>query len=451
MSDPRRQLPSVDTLLRDPEVQELLASHPRQLVVDAVRAVLEAARAGGASGTGAAAVRHEVERQDAPTLAPVLNATGVVLHTNLGRAPVAAVAADAMARAAAGYATLEFDLDAGTRGSRLDHCRRLLAQLAGAEDGMAVVNGAGALVLALHAAAAGREVIISRGELIEIGGSFRLPEIVAAAGVVLREVGTTNRTRVADYERALSPATGAIVTVHRSNFSVDGFTETPRPAEVAAAAHRAGVPYLVDLGSGLLQDLTPWGLGGEPTVGDLVASGADAVIFSGDKLLGGPQAGCIVGRADMLARCRVDPLARAMRCDKVALAGLAETLRLHRDPATARREIPVLAMLTLTPEALAARASELAAQLGEMAVPARLAPGSSVVGGGAFPGHQLTTTLVVIDIDTPAADTVARRLRIGSPHIVARIEDGRVVIDCRTLPAEALPVVARAVAAAAAP
>ncbi len=448
MTDARRQLPSVDALLHMPQVARLLTEHPRQMVVDAVRTVLDKARQSAPPPSLDAAVAAEVLRQDAPTLAPVLNATGVVLHTNLGRAPVAPAAAEAMHRAAAGYSTLEFDLEPGRRGSRLDHCRELLAALTGAEDAMAVVNGAGALVLALHALAQGREVIISRGELIEIGGSFRLPEIVAAAGVVLREVGTTNRTHIGDYERALSPATGAVVTVHRSNFSLDGFTATPPPEEIAAVAHRAGVSYLVDLGSGLLHDLSPWGLAGEPTVGAMIAAGADAVVFSGDKMLGGPQAGCIAGRRDVLARCRVDPLARALRCDKVTLAGLAETLRLHRDPARARRDVPVLAMLTLTPETLAERAAALRDHLVARDVPATIEPGSSVVGGGAYPGRELPTTLVTIDTAAPPAEDLARRLRVGEPHVVARIQRDRVMLDCRTLPVDAFPAVADAVAAA---
>jgi L-seryl-tRNA(Ser) seleniumtransferase len=449
VTDPRRNLPSVDSLLHAPEIAALLARHPRAAVVDATRVALDRARArSGDADSLIGDIIAEVTRQERPTLEPVLNATGVVLHTNLGRAPVAASAARAMQQAASGYVTLEFDLDSGERGSRHDHCRRLLAGLTGAEDAMAVVNGAGALVVALHALAAGREVIISRGELIEIGGSFRLPDIVAAAGVVLREVGTTNRTRVEDYRRALSPATAAILSVHRSNFEIRGFSELPDPAELAALARDAGVPYLFDLGSGLLHDLSPWGLTGEPTVRAIITAGADLVIFSGDKLLGGPQAGGIAGRRDAVDRCRHDPLARATRCDKVTLAGLAETLLLHRDLDAATREIPVLAMLTMDRGELERRGARLVQLLADHGVAARCEPGASVVGGGAFPGVELPTTLVAVAPSDVRADTCAHRLRLGSPPVVARIHRDRVVLDCRTLPVDALPDVARAVATA---
>ncbi len=452
MSDPRRRLPSVDNCLRSPLIAPLLAEHPRHLVVAAVREVLSAARHAGAADLIdlPVMVAAQIARREAPSQQPVLNATGVVLHTNLGRAPIAARAVEAMMRAASGYTTLEYHLADGERGSRLDHCRGLLSELTGADDGMVVVNGAGALVLALNAHAAGREVILSRGEMIEIGGSFRIPEIMAKAGVVVREVGTTNRTHLDDYERAITPATAAILTVHRSNFTQTGFTATPDSEALAALARRARVPYLVDVGSGLLHDLSPWGLSGEPGVQAMVRSGAAVVIFSGDKLLGGPQAGCLVGERAAMAACRANPFARAMRCDKVTLAGLEATLALHRDFATAQREIPVLAMLTASSQALAARAEQLARLLRTADVRCQLQEGNSVVGGGAFPDATMPTTLVALDPAPHTADALARRLRLGNPAVVARVEADRVLLDPRTLRDDQLVGVRDAVRAASA-
>jgi len=332
MTDPRRELPSVDRLLRDPGVASLLDVAPRDAVVAAVRDTVDAARRrrAGPPDDWAEEVRERLALRTGSSLRPLLNATGVVLHTNLGRAPLARAALDALATIGSGYSTLEFDLHAGVRGSRADHCRTLLTELTGAEDGLAVNNAAGALVLALNAVAAGREVLISRGELIEIGGSFRIPDILEKSGSRLREVGTTNRTHVADYQAALSGDTGAILTVHRSNFEQRGFVATPPPREMADVARGAGIPWLYDVGSGLIPDLSPWGLTGEPRVPEAVAAGAELVLFSGDKLLGGPQAGCLVGRRDLVARCRSNPLARALRADKLTLAALEATLAPYR-------------------------------------------------------------------------------------------------------------------------
>ncbi len=293
----RHTLPSVDALLRDPRVLELMTIVPRSTVVAAVRHAVQRARVrrAGAPDNWAAEIADLVMAQVTPSLGPVVNATGIVLHTNLGRAPLAARAIEAIDAIATGYSALEFDLHSGTRGSRGDHCRVPLRRLTGAEDALVVNNAAGALVLALNTVALGREVLISRGELIEIGGSFRIPEILEKSGARLREVGTTNRTHLDDYRAALGPETGAILTVHRSNFEQRGFTATPDPRELAALAHESGAPYLYDIGSGLLADLSAYGLEGEPRVTDAVGATADLVIFSGDKLLGGPQAGCLVG------------------------------------------------------------------------------------------------------------------------------------------------------------
>jgi L-seryl-tRNA(Ser) seleniumtransferase len=450
--DPRRALPSVDRLLQEPGVQRLLTHAPRNLVVAAARDAVAAARAGILPADWTADITARVTHRTSPSLHPVQNATGVVLHTNLGRAPLADAAIAAINAVATGYSNLEFDVASGTRGSRTDHCSSLLAELCGAEDALVVNNAAGALVLALNATAPGREVLISRGELIEIGGSFRIPDILEKSGAVLREVGTTNRTHFDDYRKALSADTGAILTVHRSNFEQHGFVATPAPSRLAELAHSAGVPYLYDVGSGLLADLSAWRLSSEPRVSDAVRSGADLVLFSGDKLLGGPQAGCLVGKSALVELTRKNPFARALRADKMTLAGLEATLALYHDPERALREIPVLRMLTVSREELAARAQALIDAIQTSRAPALppavLQPGFSTIGGGSFPGAELPTTLVVLDPGPEGADGLAEALRFGSPSIVSRIEDGKVLLDPRTLAPESLPAVAAAVIAA---
>jgi L-seryl-tRNA(Ser) seleniumtransferase len=435
----------VGSLLLEPEIQELLRTEPRVAVVDAVRDSLAAARTrrAGPPESWAEDVRERLAERGRPSLRPVLNATGVVLHTNLGRAPLARAAVAAMAEVGSGYSNLEFDLDTGARGSRSDHGRSALRAMTGAEDALAVNNAAGALLLALGALAAGREVLISRGELIEIGGSFRIPDILEQSGAGLREVGTTNRTHLDDYRNALGPGVAAVLTVHRSNFEQHGFVATPEQAALAVFAREAGLPYLVDVGSGLLVDLEPWDLRGEPRVQDALAAGADLVLFSGDKLLGGPQAGCLAGRRDMVARCRRHPIARAVRADKMTLAGLEATLSLYRDQAQAVQEIPVLRMLTLSAEQLARRAQRLAT-LCPSALGAALQPGESAVGGGSFPGAVLPTTLVALDAGSLGPDGLALRLRVGEPPVIARVSGGKLLLDPRTLPEESFPAVAAA-------
>ncbi|MDX2059030.1 MAG: L-seryl-tRNA(Sec) selenium transferase, partial [Gemmatimonadales bacterium] len=347
MTDPRRRLPSVDALLKTPAVVRLLETQPRNLVVAAVRDALAAARSGQASEPfdWDSEISERVASRAASSLSPVLNATGVVLHTNLGRAPLAAAALDAVVAIGRGYSNLELDVATGARGSRLDHCAAVLAEITGAEAGFAVNNAAGALVLALNGLAAGREVVISRGELIEIGGSFRIPDILVKSGAELREVGTTNRTHLADYERALSDRTGAILVVHRSNFSMAGFVSSPPVAELGRLAAARGVPLIHDVGSGLLVDLADFGLQGEPLVPAATAT-ADLVIFSGDKLLGGPQAGCIVGRRRWVAPLTRNPFARALRTDKLTLAALEATLGLYRSAPDLAAQLPTLRLLT---------------------------------------------------------------------------------------------------------
>lgn len=449
MNDHRRQLPSVDRLLREPSVERLLTSAPRAAVLSAVRASLEAARTrrAGAPDDWGTDIAARLADERRATLRPVLNATGVVLHTNLGRAPLAAAAIDAIATVAAGYANLEFDLSTGTRGHRSDHGRSRLRRHTGADDALVVNNAAGALLLALAAHAPGRDVVISRGELIEIGGSFRIPDILVRSGARLLEVGTTNRTHLDDYRRALEHSPAAILTVHRSNFEQRGFVASAEPEALARVAREAGIPYLYDVGSGLLADLAPWGLTTEPRVTDALAAGADLVLFSGDKLLGGPQAGCLAGRADLVAACARHPLARALRADKLTLAALEATLALYDDPEVAVTAIPVLRMLTRSAPELEQSAGRLAAVCPPALRPT-LAPGESAVGGGAFPGAVLPTTLVSLDAGDLGPDGLALRLRVGDPPIVARVGGGRVLLDPRTLDEASFPDVARALSVA---
>lgn len=430
MTDPRRQLPSIDSLLADPGVAPLLATHPRSLVVKAVRAAVDAARTNGGTAPPEgwdAAVHAAALRLATPSLAPVINATGVVLHTNLGRAPLAEAAIAAITRVARGYAALEYDLDRGTRGSRHAHCRDLLVELTGAADAMVVNNAAGAVLLALSALARGGDAIVSRGELVEIGGSFRIPDIMARSGAKLVEVGTTNRTHPHDYERALTADSRVLLKVHRSNFQVTGFTTDVAVVELAELAHSRGIACVYDLGSGLMINLSDWGLSGEPTVPEAVAAGADLVMFSGDKLLGGPQAGILVGTEAAIAACRADPIARAVRADKLTLAGLEATLGLYRDKDAAIHAIPVLNMLTENEESIRERASRLGGQLIE---------GDSEVGGGAFPGAKLRTWLAGFP-----DEALAERLRANDPPIIARVAGSRVLLDARTILPEQVEIV----------
>jgi L-seryl-tRNA(Ser) seleniumtransferase len=429
-------------------MEALLAVAPREMVVQAVRESLDAARRlrGGPPPNWSQDIRERLERRSARSLRPVLNATGVVLHTNLGRSPLAQVAIDAMVAVAQGYSTLEYELHSGTRGHRADHCRTLLAELTGAQDGLAVNNAAGALILALNALASDRPVLISRGELIEIGGSFRIPEIMEKSGALLREIGTTNRTHLDDYRRGLAEGASAILTVHRSNFEQVGFVLTPAPRELAALAREFAVPYIHDVGSGLLADLSSDGLSGEPRVPDAVADGVDLVLFSGDKLLGGPQAGCLVGTRDAVQKCRRNPFARALRADKVTLAGLEATLALYHDPSRARTEIPVLRMLTLSTGELARLAGVLARSV-PRELRAEIIGGTSAVGGGSFPSAALPTSLVALDPGPLGAEGLALRLRLAEPPIVTRVQDGRVLLDPRTLPENSFEIVGRSLEA----
>jgi len=449
VSDPRRRLPAVDVLLALADVAPLLATQPRSVVVRAARDTLDAARAHGgeapAAGWGSA-IGERVRALAEPRLGPVINLTGVVLHTNLGRAPLAPAAVRAMTAVAAGYSNLEYDLGKGARGSRQALCRDLLTELTGAESALVVNNAAGALLLALGALARGAEVAVSRGELVEVGGGFRIPEIMARSGARLMEIGSTNRTHKKDYEQAVGAGARLLLKVHRSNFQVTGFTAELVPADVADLARARGLASVFDLGSGLLLDLTPWGLAGEPTVPQAVTAGFDLVVFSGDKLLGGPQAGILVGRRAAIEACQSDPVARAVRADKLTLAALEATLGLYRDPAAARAEVPVLRMLTEDTAAVQRRGEALQHGVAGKAT-ANLVDGFSEVGGGSFPGVKLATILVELSVPGVSPDALLERLRGGAPPVIARIERDRVVLDPRTLLPEQVDAAAAAIRA----
>jgi len=426
-----RDLPSVDKLLDD----ERLAGEPHELAVAAVRVVLERARseirAGRDPGLLVDAVLEELARSRQPSLRRVLNATGVLVHTNLGRAPLADAALARVAEVGAGYSNLEYDLERGERGSRQDHLGSSLSRLTSAEAALVVNNNAAAVLLALAALAEGREVVVSRGELIEIGDGFRIPEVLERSGARLVEVGTTNRTRASDYERAIGPETALLLRVHQSNFRVVGFSEQPRLAELAAIAKRHDLPLVDDLGSGALV-----AIGDEPTPAESLRAGADLVCFSGDKLLGGPQAGVVVGRADLVERLRRHPLQRALRADKLTLAALEGTLALALDPET-RDEVPVLRMLHESVERVRARAERLAELVG-----GEVEETVARVGGGALPLAELPSAACAVE------EELAEPLRLGDPPVIAVVRDGRTLLDCRTLSDVEVDEVAAAVATA---
>jgi L-seryl-tRNA(Ser) seleniumtransferase len=427
-----RDLPAVDVLAAEVDA-------PRALAVAAARAVLSQRRNELLTGNEGdpdlgSRAREWAADAERPSLRRVLNATGVLLHTNLGRAPLAPSARAAVARVAEGYANLELNLETGARGTRHDHVENLLRELTGAQAAMVVNNCAGATLLAAAALAGpGREVVVSRGQLVEIGGGFRIPEVIAQAGARLVEVGTTNKTRIADYERVLGEATGAILRVHPSNFRQLGFVEHVEIEALCAL----GPPVIDDVGSGVLSRDEPL-LAQEPSVPRSVAAGAALVCFSGDKLLGGPQAGLLVGRSEAVAAARAHPLARALRLDKLSLAALEATLKLYRDPERARSEIPVLGMLNLGEAELAARAESLAGAVGGEVV-----AGVARIGGGALPLLELPGPVVALGAGSP--DGLAARLRAGSPPLIGRIEDGRLLLDPRTLARDELELAADAV------
>jgi L-seryl-tRNA(Ser) seleniumtransferase len=449
-----RRLPSVDELANHPRLAPLLDRVDRAVVVDAARTVLDAIRAMAGSDSAAAAaalgadpisalaarVAAQVEAALAPSLRAVINATGVILHTNLGRAPLIASAVERIAATSTAYSNLEYDLAAGRRGKRDVHTSHLLARLTGAESAIVVNNNAAAVFLVLNALAKGGEVIVSRGELIEIGDAFRIPDIMSESGANLREIGTTNRTRLADYESAINERTRLLLRVHPSNFRIVGFTERPRLDELVELGRRTGLPVFEDLGSGCLADLSPQGLD-EPVVRASLEAGASVVSFSGDKLLGGPQAGVVAGKKDLVDRIRRSPLFRALRVDKLTIAALEATLAAYlRGPsAPAQEQVPALRMIRMTLAEIDARSAAFLERLRAL-VPAgdadlALLPGFSVVGGGSTPGEQLPTRLISVASPRHSAAQLESRLRKASHGlpVLARIEDDRLVLDLRTV------------------
>lgn len=439
-----RIIPSIELLRQRPRIVALEQQHGHAAVVDALRESAEAVRhLIGQRDPGAphdqesamAAIESDAEQRLTArlrgSLRPVINATGVIIHTNLGRAPLPAAAIERIAGIVPGYSNLEYDLEAGTRGSRLVHAEQLLTSLTGAEAAVVVNNNAAATFLMLAALAWGREVIISRGELVEIGGGFRVPDVMAQSGAILREVGTTNRTRLADYRAAISSETAAVLRVHPSNFRIEGFTERPAPDALAALTREAGVPLLEDLGSGcLVPDVE-----GEPTVQASLAAGVDLVCFSGDKLLGGPQAGIIVGREALINQLRSHPLMRALRVDKLTLAALEGTL-LEYVRGRALEHIPVLRMIHLSAEAIEQRARTVAKRVAGSGWDVRLMSGSSTIGGGSAPGALLPTVLLALRRDDISAERLLRQLRGLDPPVIGRIVDDCVVLDLRTVAEE---------------
>jgi L-seryl-tRNA(Ser) seleniumtransferase len=434
VSDPRRALPSVGVLLESEALRSLLDGFPRSLVTETLRGAIDAARrqpddAPDSPAAWAERVRADLARRERRLLGPVFNATGVILHTNLGRAPLADAAIAAITRVAGGYATLEYDVERGARGSRHVHCAGLLRELTGAEDALVVNNCAAALVVTLNTLADGQDAIVSRGELIEIGGSFRVPAIMAKSGAMLVEVGTTNRTHLADYAAAIGPTTGALVKVHRSNFAIDGYTADVSLEELSRLAARSGVPLLHDFGSGLMLSLDDYGLRGEPTASMAARTGA-TIVMSGDKLLGGPQAGIILGTREIIARIRDNPLTRALRVDKLTLAALQATLALYRDQSVAVREIPVLAMIAMPIGPIRERAERIRAGLESSGIRADVIDSEASVGGGAFPTARIPSCAVAIHGDAVALERAARG---AATPIVGRIADGHFLLDARTI------------------
>jgi L-seryl-tRNA(Ser) seleniumtransferase len=451
-----RHIPSLDAFLSEPGVAPLIDRFGREAVTASARDALDDVRASIAAAASAPApagsaapgapdvsapalvdrLRSRLERRFAPSLAPAVNATGVIMHSGLGRAVLSAAAVDALAAVSSGYSTLALDLESGKRVSRDRHVEALLRDLTGAEAATVANNNAAATVLILNTLAQGKEVVVSRGQLVEIGGSFRMPDVMATSGALLREVGTTNKTHLADYEAAVTESTGAILRVHHSNYRIVGFAEEPSIEDLAALGRARGVPVIDDLGSGALVDLARFGLATEPLVTASVRAGADAVCFSGDKLIGGPQSGLIVGKSAWIQKIRKNPLARAFRCGKLTLAALESTLKLFLAPDTLTERHPIYRMLALTPDELARRGKKLAASL-RKSLPASVAvtveDGASQVGSGAVPVETLPSKVLAVRSTGLAPDELSRRLRFSTPPVFARIHKDAVLFDLRTI------------------
>ncbi|HKP86522.1 MAG TPA: L-seryl-tRNA(Sec) selenium transferase [Blastocatellia bacterium] len=467
-----RSLPSIERLLTRPVAKRLSADLGRDRARDLLREIIEEVRveiyAAETKAVTARRVLHtpqslvdEIERRleerakvsGRPSLRRVINATGVIIHTNLGRAPLARAAVEALADIASHYSNLEYDLGRGERGHRESHCQQLIARLAGSEDAILANNNAAAVMLVLNTLAEGGEVIVSRGELIEIGGSFRIPEVMEKSGARLREVGTTNRTRIQDYERAINERTRLILRVHPSNYRIIGFTERPSVEEVAGLSRRAGIASFEDLGSGCLIDLAPHGVKDEPVVKESINAGITVVSFSGDKMLGGPQAGIIAGSREIVDRVRNNPLMRALRADKMTYIALEATLRLYeRD--VAGREIPVIRAIMATREEIAERAARLSEAIERSTrgrFKASLEVGNSVIGGGSAPQVAIETVLVALRDNEMSAASIEERLRGHRVPVITRTERGSVMIDLRTVAEDEEPIIIEAIAALAQP
>ncbi|MDI6753012.1 MAG: L-seryl-tRNA(Sec) selenium transferase [Thermodesulfobacteriota bacterium] len=445
-----KDLPAVDELLRHPQIQSHLKIFSREWIIGSIRRTLdkkrqailkskdpqEAASVSLVSEELLAAVEEEISKASRPSLRRVINATGVVLHTNLGRAPLAAEVCKRLSEIAGGYSNLEFDLVSGERGSRYEHVEEILRQLSGAESAMVVNNNAGAVLLALNSLAEGKEVIVSRGQLVEIGGSFRIPDVMKKSGARLAEVGTTNRTRLEDYERAINQETALLLKVHTSNFRILGFTAEVSLKDLVALGRAKGLPVMEDLGSGCFVDLSQYGMEKEPTVQDAIEAGAGIITFSGDKLLGGPQAGIILGQEKYLDIIKKNPLTRALRIDKLTLAGLEYTLRLYFNKASAIEKIPVMRMLSCPAEKLKRRVMRLQRKLtGDLShvCQVNLRKEISQVGGGALPLQGLPTQVIALRPLKISAATMEERLRKLNPAVIARVQEGEILLDLRAV------------------
>ncbi|MDI6889436.1 MAG: L-seryl-tRNA(Sec) selenium transferase [Thermodesulfovibrionales bacterium] len=436
-------LPSVDEILRSNQGMQWLKTYPRRYVLQAIREVIDLRRkeimedltAGLSEEYMMAEIENIIERLSSYSLNPLINATGVVIHTNLGRSILSERALENIKRVSGSYSNLEYDLKGGKRGKRYIHVRRILREVTGAEEALVVNNNAAAVLLCLNTLAKGKEVIVSRGELVEIGGSFRMPEVMAASGAILREVGTTNKTHLYDYERAINEDTALILKVHKSNFRVMGFAEEVSIEDLASLGRRYQIPVMFDLGSGCLVDLKPFGIFGEPVVEDIVRTGVDITTFSGDKLLGGPQGGVIVGKREYIEKIQKNPLTRALRIDKLTLAGFEATLMEYIEEEKAIKNIPTLRMLLQKPEEIRRRANRIAKKLKKEIKDAHIEvmADSSRAGGGALPEVDLPTCIVSIKSDKISVNEFEERLRKGNPPIIARIKEGFLIIDVRTV------------------
>jgi L-seryl-tRNA(Ser) seleniumtransferase len=444
MSSELRNIPAVHELLQHPLLEDLLALHGQQVVTLHVRQHLDdlrnqiRAEPGRPAATAEQIASQIVERVghgEIPSLRPVINATGILLHTGLGRAPLAEEACEAIQQVARGYSSVEVNLDSGTRSQRVMAVESLILRLVGGEAATVVNNNAGATVLALAALSTGQEVIISRGQLVEIGGSFRMPDVMAASGALMREVGTTNKTHIEDYRRAINERSGALMRVHTSNYRIEGFSQSVPLEQLVALGREHDLPVIDDIGSGALYDYGEFGIGDEPLAALSLQVGADIVLFSGDKLLGGPQCGILVGRACLIQKVSSHPLMRALRVDKITLAALAATLRIYQDPATVVERIPLLRLLSTPLAVLQERAETIAGQLQGLAGLESAEPllDTTYLGGGSVPTQKIETWSVVITPGETAVDLLARRLRNGSPAIMGRVHQGRLVLDLRSV------------------